>query len=219
MVNNLKPPGYIVVEGPIGVGKTSLVQRLAASFACESLLEMPETNPFLKKFYQDPQSAALSVQLHFLLQRAKQLDSIKQRDLFQGALVADFMFEKDRLFAKLNLDQDELQLYDRIYGYLAMEMPEPDLIVFLTAPIEVLMQRIDKRGRAAEKTMNAEYLQRLSNCYTNFFYHYNQVPMLIVNTGDINPIDNEDDYSMLLERICATEYGKHFFNPISLDLQ
>ncbi len=213
-----EPPGFVVVEGPIGVGKTSLARRLADSFGCDQLLEMVDDNPFLERFYQDPRGAAFPAQLHFLFQRSRQLEGLHQGDLFRGALVADFMFEKDRLFAGLNLDRDELALYEQVYGKLAMEAPRPDLVIYLQAPVEVLMQRIRRRARQQERTINSDYLQRLVAAYTEFFYHYQGAPLLIVNTEGLNTVDNEADYQMLLERICQAGPGKHYFNPAPLAL-
>ncbi len=214
-----KPPRLVVVEGPIGVGKTSLVKRLAHSLGCDSLLEDPDDNPFLERFYQDPRGAAFATQLHFLFQRSRQLQGLHQGDLFAGeTLVADFLFAKDRLFAELTLDKHELALYDQVYSRLSMEAPRPDLVVYLQAPVPVLMQRVRRRDRKAERTLDSGYLQRLADAYTAFFYHYDQSPLLIVNAAEINPVDNDSDYQMLLERICNTGPGKHYFNPAPLDL-
>lgn len=214
-----QPPRLVVVEGPIGVGKTSLVHRLATSFGCQALLEDPDDNPFLERFYQDPRGAAFATQLHFLFQRSRQLEGLRQGDLFTGdTVVADFLFAKDRLFAELTLDQHELDLYDQVYARLSMESPRADLVVYLQAPVPVLMQRIRRRDRRAEKTLDPAYLKRLSDAYTTFFYHYDESPLLIVNAAEINPVDREADYRLLLERICNAGPGKHYFNPAPLDL-
>lgn len=210
------PPGYIVVEGPIGVGKTSLVNRLAQSFAADTLLEEVEENPFLERFYNDGRQAAFPTQLFFLFQRSRQLAGLRQQDLFRRALVADYMLEKDRLFAGINLDAQELNLYEQVYEQLSMEAPSPDLVVYLQAPVDVLMTRIQKRGRVQERRMEAAYLQRLSNAYTDFFYHYEKSPLLIINAAEINPIERESDYQLLLEQICSVRSGKHYFNPAPL---
>jgi len=215
-VTDLKPPGHVVVEGPIGVGKTSLVKRLAESFDSEVLLENAEENPFLDRFYQDGQQAALPTQLFFLFQRSKQLQALRQKDMFCTTLVADFMLEKDPLFARLNLDEEELKLYEQVYARLTMEAPAPDLVVYLQAPVETLLQRIRKRDRKAERAMEADYLQGLCDAYTEFFYHYNRSPLLIINATDINPIERDADYQLLLERICSIRRGKHYFNPAPL---
>lgn len=212
-------PRLIVVEGPIGVGKTSLVRRLAESLGCTTLLEDPDDNPFLERFYQDPRGAAFATQLHFLFQRSRQLEGLRQGDLFAAhGLVADFLFAKDRLFAELTLDEHELALYDQVYSRLSMEAPRPDLVVYLQAPVPVLMQRIRRRDRRAEQGLDPDYLQRLADAYTEFFYHYDQSPLLIVNAAEINPVDNDADYRLLLERIRRAGPGKHYFNPAPLDL-
>ncbi|HEC16340.1 MAG TPA: deoxynucleoside kinase [Sedimenticola sp.] len=209
----LNPPAYLVVEGPVGVGKTSLVRRLAESFGGETLLEKAEENPFLERFYQDRRQAALPTQLFFLFQRSNQLQALRQRDMFRSALVADFMLEKDPLFARVNLDEHELRLYEQVYAQLTLDAPSPDLVVYLQAPAETLMQRINKRGRREEQTMEPGYLQKLCDAYAEFFYYYNKSPLLIVNATDINPVEREADYRLLLEQICSVRSGKHYFNP------
>jgi len=212
----LDPPGYLVVEGPIGVGKTSLVKRLAESFGSDTLLENAEENPFLDRFYQNGQQAALPTQLFFLFQRSKQLGALRQKDMFRTALVADFMLEKDPLFARLSLDDDELKLYEQVFAQLAIEAPIPDLVVYLQAPVETLLRRIKKRNCEAELEMGANYLRKLSDAYTAFFYYYNRSPLLIINATEINPVERDADYQLLLERICSIRSGKHYFNPAPL---
>lgn len=212
----LDPPGYLVVEGPIGVGKTSLVKRLAESFGSDTLLENAEENPFLDRFYQNGQQAALPTQLFFLFQRSKQLGALRQKDMFRTALVADFMLEKDPLFARLSLDDDELKLYEQVFAQLAIEAPIPDLVVYLQAPVETLLRRIKKRNCKAELEMGADYLRKLSDAYTAFFYYYNRSPLLIINATEINPVERDADYQLLLERICSIRSGKHYFNPAPL---
>jgi len=210
---NLKPPSHLVVEGPIGVGKTSLVQRLANSFGSDTLLEKAEENPFLERFYKNGQQAALPTQLFFLFQRNKQLQELRQGDMFRSSLVADFMLEKDPLFARVNLDEDELKLYEQVFMHLTFKTPRPDLVVYLQAPVETLMQRIKKRDRREERPMEADYLQKLCNAYTEFFYYYDNSPLLIINAADINPVERDTDYQILLEQICTIRSGKHYFNP------
>ena len=213
----MTPAGrYIVVEGPIGVGKTTLARRLAESFGSELLLEGADHNPFLERFYRNPREAALSTQLHFLLQRAEQLRGLTQDDLFNPVWVADFLMEKDRLFAEVNLDADELALYRQVYDHLVLEPPRPDLVVYLQAPVKVLRDRIEKRGIAYERGMDPAYLQRLADAYTRFFHDYDQVPLLIVNATDINFAENDADYDALLAEIRRTRSGRHFFNPAPL---
>ena len=214
---DLKPPGYVVVEGPVGVGKTSLVRRLAESFGGETLLEKAEENPFLERFYKDRRQAALPTQLFFLFQRSNQLQALRQRDMFRSALVADFMLEKDPLFARVNLDEDELKLYEQVYAQLTLDAPSPDLVVYLQAPVEALVKRINKRGRQDEQRIEPEYIQKLCDAYAEFFYYYRKSPLLIINATDINPVEREADYQLLLEQICSVRRGTHYFNPAPLE--
>ncbi len=215
---NLDAPGYIVVEGPIGVGKTSLARRLAETFASDVLLERAEDNPFLERYYQNPRAAALATQLSFLFQRAQQMQALRQGDLFRPtALVADFLLDKDRLFAQLTLDHDELQLYEQVYRHLTLDAPRPDLVVYLQAPVEVLLERVKKRGIAYERLIESAYLQRLTDVYAQFFHHYDQAPLLIVNAAEIDLVGNDRDYNELVDRIRRTRGGRHFFNPLPLN--
>lgn len=209
--HNLK---YIVVEGPIGVGKTSLAQRLSDEFGSTLLLEHVDDNPFLERFYQNPREAALSTQLYFLLQRTKQLQEFKQGDIFTPVRVADFLIEKDRLFAQVTLNASEYELYEQIYSHLTIDAPKPDLVVYLQAPVEVLLQRIRKRGRGYERLVETAYLEQLNEAYAKFFYDYNDAPCLIVNASDIDFINNDKDYEQLLGEILNTEAGKRYFNPL-----
>jgi deoxyadenosine/deoxycytidine kinase len=200
----IKKPNFIVVEGPIGVGKTSLVRRLAEHFGSEMLLEGAEENPFLQRFYQNPREAALPAQLFFLFQRSRQWNDLSQGDMFRQHLIADFMLEKDRLFAQINLDDDELQLYEQVYERLTLDAPPPDLVVYLQAPIEVLVKRIKQRARAVERRIEPAYLKQLCDAYANFFHYYDRSPLLIVNAAEINPLHKDDDFQLLLEHICES---------------
>ena len=211
-------PQYIVVEGPIGVGKTTLARRLAESFGSDLLLEGAEENPFLERFYQDPRSAALQTQLFFLFQRAQQLKALRQGDMFQPVRVADYIMEKDRLFAELTLDKEEFKLYEQVYTHVTLDAPQPDLVVYLQAPVEVLRRRIIERGRSYEKNMDADYLQRLSESYMQFFHNYSQAPLLIVNAAEIDFANNQQDYELLLEQVRKIRSGRHYFNPARLVL-
>jgi len=206
-------PDFIVIEGPIGVGKTTLAKKLANSFGSEILLEGADENPFMSKFYENPKAAALSTQLFFLLQRAKQMQDLRQGDMFNPVRIADFLMEKDRLFAELTLDEDELKLYEQVYAQLTIDVPEPDLVVYLQAPVEVLLQRIENRGIQNERLIEAAYLQRLSDSYVDFFHHYSDAPLLIVNAAEIDFAHNENDYQQLLERLKSVRSGRHYYNP------
>jgi deoxyadenosine/deoxycytidine kinase len=204
---------YIVVEGPIGVGKTSLAKRLATSFASELILEQADENPFLERFYRNRRYAALPTQLYFLLQRARQMEQLRQSDMFAPVRVADFLLEKDRLFAELNLDTSELSLYDQVAATLDLDPPKPDLVVYLQAPAHVLMKRVANRGVAYEQFIDQEYLERLGEAYARFFYDYDGAPLLIVNAASIDPVHREADYQELLRTIVRIKRGRHFFNP------
>ncbi len=204
---------FIVVEGPIGVGKTSLAKRLSQSFASELILEGADDNPFLERFYRNRREAALPTQLYFLLQRAQQIEHLRQRDLFAPVRVADFLIEKDRLFAELNLDQMEFQLYEEVAAKLDLSPPKPDLVIYLQAPADVLMQRVARRGIEHEQFIDARYLESLGNAYAEFFHNYTDAPLLIVNAASIDPVHRESDYQELLSTILAVRRGRHFFNP------
>ena len=211
-------PGFIVIEGPIGVGKTTLANKLASTFGSDLLLEGAHDNPFLEKFYENPAAAALPTQLFFLLQRARQLKAMKQGDMFNPVRVADYLIEKDRLFAELTLGTDELDLYEQVYASLTIDMPRPDLVVYLQAPVEVLLERIQKRGLKHERFIEAAYLQRLCDAYIQFFYLYNNAPLLIVNAADIDFANNDADYLLLHQQIIEVQSGRHYFNPTQVAL-
>lgn len=211
--NDLKrSPRFIVVEGPIGVGKTSLTRRLAASLSGEAILEQVDENPFLERFYRSGRTAALPAQLFFLFNRARQMEVFRQKDLFATVRVADFHLDKDRLFAELNLDREELELYKQISARLDIESPVPDLVIYLQASVDVLLARIARRGIPYERMIDRRYLERLTDAYSRYFHNYDQGPLLIVNASSIDPIHNEADYAALLQQILTTR-GRSFFNP------
>ena len=211
-----KYPDYIVVEGPIGVGKTTLAKRLAKSFNTELMLELATENPFLPRFYSDPKTVALPTQLFFLFQRAKQIASFRQEDMFRPIQVSDFLIEKDKLFASVILDSDELNLYQQVYNQLTIDNYAPDLVIYLQAPIETLMRRIMIRGYDYEKAINHDYLKKISDAYIDFFYNYTSSPLLIVNTDDFDLSKDEKNYNLLLEHIGTLSSGRHYFNPIQI---
>lgn len=205
---------YIAIEGPIGVGKTSLARRLAEVFGSELLLEAAEANPFLERFYQDPRGAALPTQLFFLFQRVRQIEALRQADMFSETRISDFLVEKDRLFARLNLDREELKLYEQVFASLEFEAPKPDLVVYLQAPVDTLLARIAGRGIAYEQRIARRYLERLGEAYARFFHDYDQAPLLIVNAAMIDPVHNDAHFEMLLAEIGRVRSGRHFFNPM-----
>jgi deoxyadenosine/deoxycytidine kinase len=204
---------YVVVEGPIGVGKTSLARRLAHSYGSELLLEQSEENPFLERFYRNPRAAAFPTQLYFLFQRARQMQQIRQQDLFEQVRVGDYMLEKDRLFARLTLDDEEYALYEQVYAKLAIDAPKPDLVVYLQAPVDVLMERIARRGLRYEQLIERSYLERLVDAYARFFLHYEAAPLLIVNAASLDLVNNEAHYELLFREIGNLRRGRQYFNP------
>lgn len=202
-----------MVEGPIGVGKTSLARRLANTFRCDLVLEQADDNPFLAQFYRNRRQAALPTQLYFLLQRARQMEQFRHQDMFASVKVADYLLEKDRLFAELNLDPNELELYNQLASTLDLDPPQPDLVIYLQAPPPVLMKRVASRGLAYEQNIDQGYLERLGEAYARFFYDYEGAPLLIVNASSIDPINRESDYEDLLRTIVRIKRGRHFYNP------
>ena len=206
-------PKYIAIEGPIGVGKTTLANKIAATFNYDAFLEQPAENPFLKNFYRNPSQSALATQLFFLFQRMQQIQDLKQRSLFEAVRVADFLIEKDRLFAEVTLSNEEMDLYDKVYDHITLDAPSPDLVIYLQAPIDVLKDRITKRGNINEQYLTLEYLQKLNDAYSRFFLDYNDAPILIINAADINLESNEADYESLITTIMSNPKGKNFINP------
>jgi deoxyguanosine kinase len=203
---------YIVVEGPIGAGKTSLARELAQHLRADALLELPEQNPFLARFYDDMARYALPVQLTFLFQRADQLRALAQLDMFRKPTVADFLLDKDPLFARLNLSDDEYALYDKVFQHLKPQTPTPDLVIYLQAPVATLVDRVQKRGVEYERSIAPDYLARLAEGYTRFFYQYDEAPLLIINSERLNFVDNPGHFKLLLERVAQMRSRREFFN-------
>jgi deoxyadenosine/deoxycytidine kinase len=203
---------HIVVEGPIGVGKTSLARRLGASTGAHLMLEQPEANPFLERFYREPARHALATQMFFLFQRIQQLAELRQLDLFRSHVVADFLLDKDPLFARLTLADDELKLYEQMYAQLAPRAPAPDLVIYLQAPAETLIERVARRGLLAEAKITAEYLRRLADSYAGFFHHYDAAPLLVVNAEHLNPIGRDEDYALLVAQIERMRGRREYFS-------
>ena len=203
---------YIVVEGPIGAGKTSLARVLANHISGDELFERPEENPFLERFYGDMTRFALATQLTFLFQRADQLSGVGQFDMFRRATVGDFLLDKDPLFARLNLADAEYQLYEKVYSYLKLDVPVPDLVIYLQAPVETLIERVHRRGVHYERTITAHYLARLADAYSRYFYQYEAAPLLIVNSERLNFVDDADHLNLLLARMGAMRGQREFFN-------
>jgi deoxyguanosine kinase len=208
------PHQFIVIEGPIGVGKSSLTRRLCASLGAEPVLEQAAENPFLERFYRNPRDGALPAQLYFLFQRAQQLAALNQQDMFAPLRVADYLLEKDRLFARVTLDDAEFGLYEQVYTKLDVQAPKPDLVVYLQAPVDVLVERIAKRGIRYEQQIERAYLERLNEAYARFFHEYEAAPLLIVNAASIDPINNQADYDELLAAIQRMKRGRLYYNPL-----
>lgn len=203
---------HIVVEGPIGCGKTSLANRLAQRLGAGTLLEDPKANPFLPLFYRDMRRYALPTQLFFLFQRVGQLEQLKQPDLFGKPVVADFTLAKDPLFARLTLDDAEYQLYSKIFDHVKPQAPVPDLVIYLQASIDTLVHRVKKRGNPGEAGIAEEYLRNLSEAYMRYFHHYSDSPLLIVNSERLNFVDSSEHLDLLVERMTAMRGGREFFN-------
>lgn len=214
---------YIAVEGPIGAGKTSLARRLADEFSARLVLEQVDENPFLERFYRDPQTQGLPTQLYFLTSRVQQLQVLRQEDIFSSTSISDFLLDKDRLFAEMILDDEQFNLYHFIYEKLTSDLITPNLVIYLQAPLEVLMRRIEKRGRRFERFIEKDYLEDLNSAYLDFFHRYQDAPLLVINVGEIDFVKNQADYRRLTERIDAmrnttVRSGRFYYNPAPYEL-
>jgi len=209
---------FIAVEGPIGVGKSSLAQRLTRHLGAEGLFEAPDENPFLERFYQDRSRHALATQLCFLVQRVRQLSPLIQLQLFEQLHVADYLMDKDPLFAELNLSVDEMDVYQEMFRHLRPPLPSPDLVIYLQAPVEVLLERIRRRGRSYERRIDTAYLERLNAAYTAFFHHFDAATLVIVNAAEIDWVHSEPDFQQLVQFLDQIHGGRHYFNPLPLHL-
>jgi deoxyadenosine/deoxycytidine kinase len=203
---------HLVVEGPIGAGKTSLARRLASRLTADLVLEQPGENPFLARFYQDMPRYALPAQLFFLFQRVRLLEPLVQPDMFSRAVVVDFLLDKDPLFARITLSADELALYQKIYEVLRLRSPAPDLVIYLQAQPAVLVERVRRRAARYERDISEDYLARLVEGYARFFYHYDAAPVLIVNSENLNFVERDADFELLVSRLRAMRSRREFFN-------
>ena len=211
------PQPYIAVEGPIGVGKTTLAKRLAELFDYQLLLEDAHENPFLDKFYENRRQNALATQLFFLFQRVQKMDDLKQQDMFKPLRIADFLIDKDPIFAQVNLDPDEFELYSKVYNQMTVDAPTPDLVIYLQASVDRLLERIDRRGIASERTISRQYLEELNEVYSEFFLYYDAAPLLIVNANQLDLVSRQEDFAQLVDYALDIKAGRHYFNPTSID--
>ena len=209
---------YIAIEGPIGVGKTALARRLAERMDAELVLEEVDENPFLERFYRDGRSAALPAQMFFLFARARQIGDLRQSDLFSTTRISDYLFTRDRLFAELNLDREELKLYDQIVENLDVDPPLPDLVIYLQASVDALLQRLARRHASNDRFVDRGYHEKLTDADARFFHGYDEGPLLIVNASQIDPVNNDADFEQLFRQIERTTGGRHFFNPVAAAL-
>jgi deoxyadenosine/deoxycytidine kinase len=211
----LRHTRYIVTEGPIGVGKTSLTTLLAEELDARLILEQAEENPFLTDFYKDPKRYRFQTQMFFLLSRFSQQQEMAQPDLFTRVTISDYLFDKDRIFAYLNLDDNELALYEQFYKILEPKIVKPDLVIFLQADTDTLLRRIKQRGRSFEKEINVDYIAAVNDAYNHFFFRYSDTPLLVVNTSDIDYVRRREDLDDLLKQILGMKQGTQYYVPRS----
>jgi len=204
---------YIVIEGPVGCGKSTLTKLLAEQFKANIFIEKAERNPFLPQFYEDMKHYALPTQLFFLFQRANQLNDLKQKDFFNNGVIADFFLQKDPIFARLNLDNEEFKLYQQIYSHLHLKAPTPDLVIYLQTPVDLLRSRVEKRNIPYEQRISTEYLEKIAESYSNYFHNQHKSPVLIVNNENIDLLEDKSALNMMIERIIQISSVREFFNP------
>ena len=207
-------PRFIAIEGCIGAGKTSLVNLLGKQFDAQTVREVDEENPFISRFYQDRDSFGFQTQIFFLLNRYNQYMNLNQRDLFSSVVLVDYLFQRDRLFATLNLKDQELKLYDQVYSLLSNKVPKPDLVIFLQANTDVLRTRIEKRAREYESFMDPDYLDRVNKKFNNYFFYYSETPLLVINTNEIDFVEKKCDFEELIVKINSHKVGREYYNPL-----
>ena len=214
MTSSSLEPRFIAIEGCIGAGKTSLVNLLGKQFDAQTVREVDEENPFISRFYQDRDSFGFQTQIFFLLNRYNQYMNLNQRDLFSSVVLVDYLFQRDRLFATLNLKDQELKLYDQVYSLLSNKVPKPDLVIFLQANTDVLRTRIEKRAREYESFMDPDYLDRVNKTFNNYFFYYSETPLLVINTNEIDFVEKKCDFEELIVKINSHKVGREYYNPL-----
>jgi len=207
-------PRFIAVEGAIGAGKTSLVNLLEQQYGARVILEENDSNPFIAKFYEDQETYSFQTQIFFLLSRYNQYMELAQRDLFNSVVVIDYLFQRDKIFAQLNLEDHEYRLYEQIYNLISSKAPKPDLVIFLQASTEVLLERVSKRGREYESFMDPDYLDSVNKAFNNFFFYYSDTPLLVINTNEIDFVEKKCDLEELINKVNNHKIGREYYNPL-----
>jgi deoxyguanosine kinase len=205
---------FIAVEGAIGAGKTSLVNLLKQQYGARVILEENDSNPFIAKFYEDQETYSFQTQIFFLLNRYNQYMELAQRDLFNSVVVIDYLFQRDKIFAQLNLEDHEYRLYEQIYNLISSKAPKPDLVIFLQASTQVLLERVSKRGREYESFMDPNYLDSVNKAFNNFFFYYSDTPLLVINTNEIDFVEKRCDLEELINKINSHKIGREYYNPL-----
>ena len=214
MTDQTIEPRFIAVEGAIGAGKTSLVSLLEQQYGARVILEENDSNPFIAKFYEDQETYSFQTQIFFLLSRYNQYMELAQRDLFNSVVVIDYLFQRDKIFAQLNLEDHEYRLYEQIYNLIASKAPKPDLVIFLQASTKVLLERVSKRGREYESFMDPDYLESVNKAFNNFFFYYSDTPLLVINTNEIDFVEKKCDLEELINKVNSHKIGREYYNPL-----